>query len=237
MERNLICIGGGELRTKTTLGIDAYCATLAYRHAKGQRPVAVFVPTASHDSKPYFNTFRKTYTTVFDVKADLVLTVRGGEMTMETIQEKLMNADLIYIGGGDTGYMLQEWRRTGLDKAIRQAYHNGVPVCGLSAGAICWFEWMYTDTDIVAGTSGEYRVMRGMGTLKGMMTPHYNLRREFDDQVIERQIPAWAVEDDCALHFVDEKLRRVVSCGGKAYRLELDEDGRLQKTESNEICP
>jgi len=228
MERHLITIGGGELRQKETLGIDAYVATLAYRHAKGNRPVAIFVPTASHDSKPYFNTFRKTYTTLFDIKADLVLTVRGGEMDEQKLKDKLFNCDLIYIGGGDTCFMLAEWRRTGLDKLIRQAYHQGIPVAGLSAGAICWFDLMYTDSAL-DGEMGEYHVRKGLHLLRGMMSPHYNRRPEFDEVVLQDGSPAIALEDNCAIHYRDEKPVAVVSTGGKAYRLTPREDGTLLK--------
>lgn len=216
MERNLICIGGGELKSKSTLGIDAYCATLAYRHALEHRPTAIFIGSASHDSKPYFNTFRKTYTSVFDIKCDVILTVRGGETTSDRMKEKLDSADLIYIGGGDTVFMLEEWKRTGLDKLIKEAYLRGVPVCGLSAGAICWFRKMYTDSAI----PGDYAVRDGLGTIKSLMTPHYNHRPEFDDIVLSRGSTAYAVEDCAALHFATEALKRVVSCGGNAYFLD-----------------
>lgn len=230
MERTLICIGGGELRTKTTLGIDAYCATLAYRHAAGRRPMALFIPTASHDSKPYFNTFRKTYTSVFDIKADLVLTVRGGEMTEEEVQAKFDACDMIYIGGGDTGFMLQQFRRTGLGRRIVSAYKRGVPVVGLSAGAICWFDRMYTDTQMIEGLGDDYCLMDGWGLLHGTMTPHYNLRAEFDEVVLREGIAAYAVEDNCAIHWADGKIRRVISVGGHAYFLDAG-SGELIKKE------
>lgn len=232
MEKTLICIGGGELRTKTTLGIDAYCATLAYRHAAGNRPNALFIPTASHDSKPYFNTFRKTYTSVFDVKADLVLTVRGGEMTEADMDAKFQAADLIYVGGGDTWFMLQEWRRTGVGRRIVSAYRRGVPVVGLSAGAICWFDRMYTDSQIVEGLGDGFCLMDGWGLLHGMMTPHYNQRPEFDSIVIGERAAAYAIEDNCALHFADGVIRRTVTTGGKAYYLDAT-SGELVKTEIN----
>jgi dipeptidase E len=228
MEKTLICVGGGELRNKSTLGIDAYCATLAYRHAEGKRPMALFVPTASHDSKPYFNTFRKTYTSVFDIKADLVLTVRGGEMTEEEMQAKIDAADLIYIGGGDTGYMLAEWRRTGLGKKLVAAYRRGVPLVGLSAGAICWFDRMYTDTQMLEGLGDAYCVMDGWGLMRGMMTPHYNLRTEFDDVVRREKAFAYAIEDNCAVHFADGVVRRTITTGGQAFVLDARE-GELKK--------
>ena len=234
MERTLVCIGGGEIRKKETLAIDAYCATLAYRHAQGQRPMALFVPTASHDSKPYFNTFRKTYTSVFDIKADLVLTTRGGEMTEEDIDDKFARCNLIYVGAGDTLYMLQQWRQSGLGKRIVAAYKRGVPVVGLSAGAICWFEQMYTDSDLVAGIGSDYRVCEGRGLLRGLMSPHYNQRPEFDEVVVKQRAMAYAVEDKCALHWRDETLLRVVTCGGKAYLLDATQ-GILDKKELENV--
>ena len=228
MERTLVCIGGGEIRQKDTLPIDAYLATLAYRHAMGKRPTALFVGTASHDSKPYFNTFRKTYTSVFDCKADLVLTVRGGEMSDQDIQAKLDFADLIYVGGGDTMFMLQHWRSTGLGKKIVSAYKRGVPLAGLSAGAICWFDRMYTDSDIVSGQGSDYAIHNGWGLLRGMMSPHYNHRPEFDAKVAAEHAFAYAVEDKCALHWRDETLLRAIDCGGSAYILDATQ-GELVK--------
>ena len=52
MEKTIICIGGGELRTKETKSIDSYIAQKAFLLAEGRRPYALFVPTASHDSMP-----------------------------------------------------------------------------------------------------------------------------------------------------------------------------------------
>ena len=147
MDKRLICIGGGELKTKETLKIDGYIAELAKTHAGEKRAYGLFIPTASHDSMPYFNSFRKTYTSVYDIKADVALTVYG-EMDMERIAEKFQKADFIYVGGGDTVFMLEHWKKSGMLELIRDAYERGVIVCGLSAGAICWFETMYSDSVI-----------------------------------------------------------------------------------------
>ena len=54
MEKIIVCIGGGEIRTKQTLEIDRFLAELATRHAgEENRPLALFVGTASHDSMQY----------------------------------------------------------------------------------------------------------------------------------------------------------------------------------------
>ena len=69
MQKKFIAIGGGEIKNKTTLKIDEYVANLAKARAGDKRATALFIGTASHDSMPYFNSFRKTYTSVFDIKA------------------------------------------------------------------------------------------------------------------------------------------------------------------------
>lgn len=200
--RTLIAIGGGELKTKTTLKIDEYIADLVKKRAAPNRGTALFIGTASHDSLPYFNSFRKIYTSVFDIKAEVALLTKK-DVPIEHNAEKLKKTDLIYVGGGDTLYMLDIWRKTGFDKLILEAYRNGVPVAGLSAGAICWFEKMYTDS--AKREDGGYGIEDGLGWIPGIMTPHYNLRPEFDE--IARDYPIkYAAKDNEALLFTDEKL-------------------------------
>ncbi len=221
MTRRFICIGGGEIRSKETLPIDEQIAIMAKERAGEKRAVAVFVGTASHDSLPYFNSFRKTYTSNFDIKADLALLTKK-DIPMDKIQGKLMNADLIYVGGGNTIFMLDTWRKTGFLEMILDAYNRGVIIAGLSAGAICWFEKIYTDS--VEGS--KYAVSDGLGILKGMMSPHYDDRPEFDD--IAKNSPlAYAVENKSALVFEDETLVKTLSAGGKSYLFTKGERTKL----------
>ena len=73
--KRIIAIGGGELKERTTLAIDEYVAKLAKEAAGERRANALFIPTASHDFMPYYNTFHKVYTGVFDIKTDVLLSV------------------------------------------------------------------------------------------------------------------------------------------------------------------
>lgn len=231
MEKTIIAIGGGEIKNKTTLEIDRYVANKAKLRAGEKRANALFIGTASHDSMPYFNSFRKTYTSVFDIKAEVALIVYG-EMNIEHIQNKIDNADCIYIGGGDTIYMLEKWKETGLDKMILKAYEDGKIICGLSAGAICWFSDMYTDYEIMRGQSSEYVLKKGLGVLEGTMCPHFNEReKDFSLAMVKENIPsALCVENDCAVEFIDGKMSRVISAGGKAFIATLKE-GVVKKEE------
>ena len=148
MEKRIIAIGGGDMKEKTTLKIDEYIAGLAKVHAGDKRAYGLYIGTASHDFMPAFNTFRKTYTSVFDIKADCLL-LENVETSDERIDEKIAKADFIYIGGGDTLYMLKKWKERGLIDKLISAYERGVIITGRSAGAICWCETMYTDSEIL----------------------------------------------------------------------------------------
>ena len=220
--KRIIAIGGGELKSKETLEIDRYIASLAREHAGENRPYGLFIGTASHDSMPYFNSFRKTYTSVFDIKADVALTVYG-EMDLEKIRRKFEKADFIYVGGGDTLYMLKRWQEFGLLNLIRDAYDRGVIICGLSAGAICWFEDIYTDSELAQDKDAPYSMQKGLGWLKGRISPHYNERvNDFDD--IMRSLPsgarAYGIENLSALEFVNGELTRSINAGGSSYIIE-----------------
>lgn len=231
MQKTIVAIGGGEIKNKTTLEIDRFVCNLAKAHAGDKRANALFIGTASHDSMPYFNSFRKTYTSVFDVKVEVALIVYG-EMDMQRIADKIQVADCIYVGGGDTVFMLEKWKECGLDKLIIDAYEQGKIICGLSAGAICWFKDMYTDYEIMRGQGSEYTLKKGLGVLDGLMCPHFNHReQDFTKTMLDNGIKeAYAIEDDSAIVFVDGEFKQSVTSGGKAYKL-TEAGGKIIKTE------
>lgn len=221
--KRILAIGGGELKNRETLSIDEYIAAEAKKAAGENRPCGLFIPTASHDCMPYYNTFHKVYTGLFNVKTDVALTV-GREIDPEKMRAKFERADFLYVGGGDTVFMLDHWKKSGLLQFIRDAYERGVLVAGLSAGAICWFEEMYSDSVV----EGEYAVYPGLGWIKGKISPHYNERMlDFDETVLYNRFRAWGIENDAAIEFADGEPVRTLG-GGKVYLLDAT-GGTLEK--------
>lgn len=230
IRKRIIAIGGGELKSKETLEIDRYIANLARERAGENRPYGLFIGTASHDSMPYFNSFKKTYTSVFNIKADVALTVYG-EMDLEKIRGKFEKADFIYVGGGDTLYMIKRWKEFGLLDLIKDAYDRGVIICGLSAGAICWFEDIYTDSEL-AKRDGLYSMQKGLGWLKGTVSPHYNERADDFDAIMlsgSKGDKAYGIENLAALEFVNGELTHSITCGGYAYLIEHDGEKLIKR--------
>ena len=232
--KKIIAIGGGELRERTTLQIDEYIANLAKAHAGENRANALFIPTASHDFMPYYNTFHKVYTGVFNIKTDVALTVFK-EPDMEKMKGKFEKADVIYVGGGDTVFMLEHWKQSGLLPLIEDAYNRGVIIAGLSAGAICWFTDMYTDSEAALGEGEKYAMFKGLGWIDGKISPHYGARMlDFDQIVCYNLECAYAIEDNAALVIEDGEVAGSISSGGKAWRLERNGE-TLKKTEIESI--
>lgn len=82
----------------------------------------------------------------------------------------LLSQDLIWVGGGNTAAMLAVWREFGIDRMLRKAWHKGIVIGGMSAGAICWHEGGSTDS---YGPKLE-PYDRGLGFIRGSCFPHYD---------------------------------------------------------------
>ena len=126
--------------------------------------------------------------------------------------------------------MLKRWQEIGLLELIADAYERGVIICGLSAGAICWFEDIYTDSELAQKDSA-YSMQKGLGWLKGTISPHYNERvNDFDE--IMRKMPvgttAYGTENLAALEFVNGELTGSIDGGGKAYLIENSPEGLIK---------
>ncbi len=123
--------------------------------------------------------------------------------------------DIIYVGGGNTRNMLAIWRASGMDALLHRAWENGTILCGLSAGAICWFEQGHTDS------AGSLDAMECLGFLPGSCTPHYDgepgRRPSYHALVQQGALQAgYALDDGAALHFIGNKVAHVVTSRPKA---------------------
>ncbi len=222
----ILAIGGGEIKNRDTIMIDEYIAGEAKKAAGDRRACGLFVPTASHDCMPYYNTFHKVYTGLFDIKTDVALTIRQ-DFDSEKMKAKFEKADFLYVGGGNTVFMLEHWRKTGLLQYIREAYERGVLIAGLSAGAICWFDEMYSDSVV----EGEYAMYPGLGWIKGKISPHYDERMlDFDDIVLYNRFRAWGIENNAAVEFLDGRPIKKVG-NASVWLLDASDGASVKKAE------
>jgi peptidase E len=200
-------MGGAGLGT----ALDDYVLSVA----RGRR--ACFVPTASAEDESYTIAFYSTY----GRKAEATH-LTFFPWPPENLRDMVLQQDVIYVGGGNTANMLAIWRVHGLDAILREAWEDGIVLCGSSAGMICWFEAGVTDS-----FGPQLEGMRdGLGFLPGSACPHYDgeeLRRPRYRGLVDEGFPAgWAAEDAVGLHFEGIELAAVVTAveGKRAYRVE-----------------
>jgi dipeptidase E len=94
----------------------------------------VFIPTASkHEKVKFFvDADKKTLKKLGFVLDELeVSSAPHDEMV-----GKISGADYVFVEGGNTFFLLQEFRRTGADKLIIEHINDGKPYIGASAGSV-----------------------------------------------------------------------------------------------------
>ena len=132
--------------------------------------------------------------------------------TKEEIEDKIMNTDIIYVGGGNSRRMLRRWKETGVDKLLYKAYEKGVVLSGLSAGSVCWFKYFTSDSDIMDGIRNEYILLEGLGMINAVHCPHFDFeegRRETLKNLmlkIEEPIVSIAIDNCAAIEIINDKI-------------------------------
>ncbi|MGW7368500.1 Type 1 glutamine amidotransferase-like domain-containing protein [Streptomyces sp. NPDC054841] len=198
----IVLLGGGFSGDPDTLLDDFVLA-----HARRARPRICFLPTASGDAEGYIQGFSAAFERQDCEPTHLPLFRRD----REDLRTFLLGQDIVYTGGGNTANMLAVWRLHGVDDILREAYRRGVLLCGISAGAACWFDACLTDS------FGPVRPLHdGLGLLPGSMCPHYDSEAErrpaYLSAVAGGVLPdGWALDDGAAALFVDGRLDDVVT--------------------------
>jgi dipeptidase E len=224
MPKTIVAIGGGEIRTRGTAPIDREIIRLSQK----KHPRLLFIPTASSDSERYWEHVQKYFGGFLQCKTDVLFLIKE-QLSKERIRRKILSADIVYVGGGNTLQMMRIWRRLGVDKLLASAYENGTVLSGISAGAICWFDSGHSDSmSFYNPRKWQYINVRGLGLVRGIHCPHYNSmtrgiprRRHFRGMIQKIGGMGIAIENNCAIEFIDGRFYKVVSSKphSRAYRV------------------
>lgn len=232
--RRIIAIGGGEIKDGETRAIDKYILDVTGK----SKPRLLFLPTASSDDQGYWKTIDRVFGKELGALTS-VLMLTQNPLDSE-IKEKIAQADVIYVGGGNTKMMLELWEKRGVDVLLRNAYENGVVLSGLSAGAICWFEYGSTDSPRFNNPRDtKFILIRGLGLMNGIASPHHirepNRINALKGFVKKKGMTGFGIDDNAALEIVDNKFRVLTSKPDVGVvMVSLDSDGKLQ---ANSLSP
>jgi dipeptidase E len=224
MAGTIVAIGGGEIRTRGTADIDREIIRLSNR----RHPKILFIPTASSDSERYCRNFAEHFGNFLSCQTDVLL-LSNTPPSAQEIKRKIFSADVVYVGGGNTLYMMRVWRRLGVDQLLRAAHESGIVLAGISAGSICWFDSGHSDSmSFYNPRHWKYINVKGLGLINGVHCPHYNgmtrgapRRKAFREMIRRIGGIGIALENNCAIEFREDRFYRVISskAHSRAYRL------------------
>lgn len=227
MSSRILVLGGHEFNRREGNGaiVDAIVELADSNH-----PRICLLPTASGDMHDQISSFHRSFGER-DCHPSSISLFRLGIDRID-VREHLMSQDVIYAGGGSMVNLIAIWRAHGLDAILREAWEEGILVCGQSAGAMCWFEWGITSS------SGEPAPAEGLGLLPGSACVHYlsepERRRRFMDEIGAGTIPAGlGMEDQTGALFEGvQMVKSIVAREGAAvWSVEPGHNGSGEATE------
>ena len=200
--RQIIAIGeGGFGRNLKHNKIDKYIL----EQTEKENPNVIFIPTANAEDKEYIINFYSCFSKLNCKPSHITFFQRTPRL------DGIINkADVIYVGGGNTKSMLAVWREWKLDKLLLKAYNKGKILCGVSTGAICWFQQGITDS-----WASNLNILDCLGFLPGMCCPHYQEEPERRPSVHKflkkrKSLSGYAVDSGSAVHFKNENYHKSI---------------------------
>jgi len=225
---NIVAIGGGEIRLRETLEIDTFIRDLSGKSA----PKLLFIPTASNDAAGYCDVIEDVYGKTLGCSvAHLKLTA---DPSQDEVENKILDADIVYVGGGNTKSMLEQWQQYRVDHLIKQAAQSGTILSGLSAGAICWFDKGHSDYESFdeKNKSWQYRLLDGLAMQTGVYCPHLNEEKRlllFTKLLEKQKLDGIGCENNAAIWYQNDHAQVVTSQAQAAVKL-------IQASQSETRC-
>ena len=201
IEKKIIAIGGGGFTHQSDLSLDQFVID----KLKRTNNKIGFLATASKDDEKKISLFYKRFeNTEFELSHFNLTSNTNG------FSEWIMSKDLVYIGGGNTVFMLEVWRKNKLENIFKVAYERGIILSGISAGAVCWFDWILSDS-----VGPGFNPLRGINLISGSCTPHSsekNRLEKFKLEIKNKNLPSGiAIDDGVAVLFEDGKAKELCS--------------------------
>ena len=207
--KKIIAIGGGGFTHESDDTLDQF-----FLDQCSKKKIKLgFLATASKDDVKKISLFYKKFE-----NKNLELSHFNLTQKIDGFSSWILNKDIIYVGGGNTSFMLDIWRKNSLDKIFKKAYENGIVLAGVSAGAGCWFDWILSDS-----VGPGLKPLKGISLISGSCTPHSSEEKrinQFELNIKNGELPpGLAIDDGVAVLFIDGKPSEVYSSrkNHKAY--------------------
>lgn len=221
MKKIIVAIGGGEngrllddgeYAPYDTEVIDKEIVSLTNK----KNPNFLFLGHAMHNSlaiqESYFETMKKIYGEKFSCNC---LYLKSTELNdKKKVKEYINWADIIYEGGGDTEVLIKLWKETEFDKVLHNAWQKGKIICGVSAGAVCWFNSCSSDSTQNKIKNTNFGCINCLNWIDLHLTPHSNEEGRAEStkqQLVDKDIVGIMLSNCAALEIINDKYKFISS--------------------------
>ncbi|MGT2771984.1 Type 1 glutamine amidotransferase-like domain-containing protein [Streptococcus marimammalium] len=132
----------------------------------------VFIPTASinEEYKGYVDSARNLWK---ELKAN-IFELEISTASFDDIHKTFEKADIIYFTGGNTFFLIDQLKKTGVDELVKKELSNGKLYVGESAGAIiCANELSYIKPMDAVPEDFSQKDYTGLNLIDFYVVPHY----------------------------------------------------------------
>lgn len=225
MSKIIVAIGGGEngriledgsYSLYETEKIDREIIKLTNKDKPNYLFINHAMPLEIQES--YFTTMKNIYGKKFNLECRMLKSTELEDN--EKVNELMEWADIIYEGGGDTSLMIDLWKKTGFYKKLYESWNKGKVICGISAGAVCYFN--SCNSDYIIDNNVHFEVVKCLNWINLFITPHCNEigRKESSKlQLMDSNLVGIMLSNCSALEIIDDKYRIITSSNdGYAYK-------------------
>ena len=226
MTKKIVAIGGGDngrIRkdgTKApyeTRKIDEEIVKLTCK----EKPNFLFLGHSQNEEskeETYFEVMKSIYGDIFGCNCKTIKRL-DLKTNMTKVQELVEWADIIYEGGGDTKSMVELWKETGFDNILINAWNKGKVMCGVSAGANCWFKLCSSDSLKIQlkDETAPLIDVEGLNLVNAYFTPHCNIAEEHTNRLEHMKeslkgtdMIGIGISNCCAIEIIDNEYRLII---------------------------
>lgn len=224
MKTKIVAIGGGEngrflengsQTAYETEKIDKEIIRLTNKRKPNYLFIAHAMCFSDEIQDSYYETMKKIYGEKYGCNCKHL---KVNDLNNKKLVEEIIDwADIIYEGGGDTAEMIKLWKKTGFDITLKKAWYSGKVICGISAGAVCWFDSCNSDIGEM-----QFESVECLNWFNAFVTPHCDEKGRYEStkkQLKENKKVGLLLSNCSAIEIVDDKYKIIsTDSNGRSFK-------------------
>ncbi|MBR4262597.1 MAG: Type 1 glutamine amidotransferase-like domain-containing protein [Bacilli bacterium] len=223
-------IGNGSIGRRGQINELEPFDKIIVEHTKKDNPNFLFIGLASSFADSYYDIMKNNYkrigcNTSYLKKSNLV-------NNPDIVKKKIFDADIIYLGGGDSKKLLDSIKEYHLDQLLKE---SKAIIVGISAGANVLCNKGLSDYEIENNISNNYVFVDGLSFININLCPHGEDEKRLSDISLDKSINKVLILPTNTMIEVDNNKIKSYSINDEKVILREYKSNTIIDTEVNEL--